>query len=128
MMPISKQIIQYYMDNPNTSESAIEVALRFNYQPELNNELRGKRVRDLKRTAMYKLGDNKPLISTAPQPTQILGTFDENLEKGTLEVSKLVSTQPRSSEEIIEIHNQPLTKHLVASGLAHMTQQQFCNL
>ncbi len=104
MMPISKQIIQYYMDNPNTTESAIQVAIRFNYQPECNFELRGKRVRDLKRTAMNKLGDNKPLIPTTVQPSQILGTYDENLDKGTLEVSKLVSTQPRSSEEIIQIH------------------------
>ena len=72
MIPISKQIIQYYMDNPNTTESAIQVAIRFNYQPECNFELRGKRVRDLKRTAMNKLGDNKPLIPTAVQPSQIL--------------------------------------------------------
>ena len=103
MMPISKQIIQHYMDNPNTDESALEVAIRFNYQPEVYNELRAKRVRDLKRTAMYKLGADKPLTPN-DQPTQITGTYDENLDKGTLEVSKLVSTQPRSSEEIIEIH------------------------
>ena len=109
MMPISKQIIQHYMDNPNTDESALEVAIRFNYQPEVYNELRAKRVRDLKRTAMYKLGADKPLTPN-DQPTQITGTYDENLDKGTLEVSKLVSTQPRSSEEIIEIHKIDRTK------------------
>jgi len=110
MMPISKQIIQYYMDNPNTTETAIQVAIRFNYQPECNFELRGKRVRDLKRTAMLKLGGNKPLIPTLIQPTQIVGTYDENLDKGTLEVSKLVSEQPRSAEEIIQIHKIDTTK------------------
>lgn len=110
MMPISKQIIQYYMDNPNTTETAIQVAIRFDYCPECNFELRGKRVRDLKRTAMNKLGSNKPLTPVVIQPSQILGTYDENLDKGTLEVSKLVSEQPRSADEIIEIHKIDKTK------------------
>jgi len=91
MMPISKQIVQYYMDNPNTNETAIEVALRFNYHPEERNQLRGKRVRDLKRSAMAKLLKGDPLYMPNPQSeinsNTTLGTYDENLEKGTLEVS-----------------------------------------
>jgi len=114
MMPISKQIVQYYMDNPNTNETAIEVALRFNYHPEERNQLRGKRVRDLKRSAMAKLLKGDPLYMPNPQSeinsNTTLGTYDENLEKGTLEVSKLVSKQPRSAEEIIRIHKIDTTK------------------
>ncbi len=114
MMPISKQIVQYYMDNPNTNETAIEVALRFNYHPEERNQLRGKRVRDLKRSAMAKLLKGDPLYMPNPQSeinsNTTLGTYDENLEKGTLEVSKLVSEQPRSAEEIIRIHKIDTTK------------------
>lgn len=103
MMPTPKQIIQYYMSNPDTDESALEVAILFDYYPEDPNPLRAKRVRDLKRTALAKLAQKKPL-DESPGVNTITGTYDENLDKGTLEVSKLVSEQPRSAEEIIKIH------------------------
>jgi hypothetical protein len=114
MISISKQIVQYYIDNPNTTETAVEVAIRFNYQPEINNLLRGKRVRDLKRTAMAHLLKEDSLYQPTPTShvlsNHTLGTYDENLDKGTLEVSKLVSEQPRSAEEIIKIHKIDTTK------------------
>lgn len=114
MIPISKQIVQYYIDNPNTTETAVEIAIRFNYQPELNNLLRGKRVRDLKRTAMAHLlkqdSSYQRNLESSVLSNYTLGTYDENLDKGTLEVSKLVSEQPRSAEEIIEIHKIDKTK------------------
>ena len=114
MISISKQIVQYYIDNPNTTETAVEVAIRFNYQPEINNLLRGKRVRDLKRTAAAKVLREDSSYQLTPGSLVLsnhtLGTYDENLDKGTLEVSKLVSEQPRSAEEIIAIHKINKTK------------------
>ena len=109
MLPLSKQIIQYYMDNPNTLETSVQIAIKFNYCPEVDLKTRGKRVRDLKRTAIAKIlkegGSYEPNApNQTVHPTQVLGTFNENLETGTLEVSKLVSEQPRSAEEIIRIH------------------------
>jgi hypothetical protein len=110
MMPISKQIIRHYMDNPNTTETAVEVAIRFNFHPELSNELRGKKVRDLKRTAVAKLIREDAYPDTSQSSYNTTGTYNENLEKGTLEVSKVVSQQPRSPEEIIRIHKVDTTK------------------
>ena len=110
MMPISKQIIRHYMDNPNTTETAVEVAIRFNFHPELSNELRGKKVRDLKRTAVAKLVREDAYPDNSQSSSDTMGTYNENLEKGTLEVSKIVSEQPRSPEEIIKIHKVDTTK------------------
>lgn len=110
MMPISKQIIRHYMDNPNTTETAVEVAIRFNFCPELSNELRGKKVRDLKRTAVAKLIREDAYPDNSQSNSDSVSTYNENLEKGTLEVSKLVSEQPRSPEEIVKIHKIDTTK------------------
>ncbi len=59
-------LYQYYIDNPNTSEKAIDLAIRFNFKPELSPIKRAKSVRDLKRVALKSLKTGN--INYSPTP------------------------------------------------------------
>lgn len=97
-------IIQYYQLNPDTDEKAIDIAIRFNYRPDLSAEKRAKAVRDLKRVAKGTRRGCVQQISTEKKTTFKESSYKENLEKGTLEVSSVLSAEPRSPQEIIDLH------------------------
>jgi hypothetical protein len=102
MTTIRDLIILYYQQNPNTEEKAIDIANRFNYRPELSHEKRAKSVRDLKRVAVGNR--NLKQVITPKNTSYRDSSYKENLDKGTLEVSSILTTEPRSPQEIIDLH------------------------
>lgn len=103
MITVRDLIILYYQQNPQTEEKAIDIANRFNYRPDLSHEKRAKSVRDLKRVAMGTRR-GKQVLQEKSKTTFKESSFKENLDKGTLEVSSVFSVEPRSPQEIIELH------------------------
>lgn len=110
MKELRNKIVQYYMANPNTKESALEIAKKFNFYPESDDISRGKRVRDLKRAAFSKIGKISDYQVNLNLELDTSTSYEENLEKGTLTINKLTSSQPRSTEDIIKLHQIDTTK------------------
>jgi len=95
-------IIRHYLLNPETEETALSIANRFNYRLELNDLQRAKAVRDLKRVSK---GTRHPKMVYKPTIKNTKdSSYKENIDKGTLEVSSILSDEPRSPQEIIDIH------------------------
>lgn len=93
-------IVEYYQDNPNTTERALDIAIRFNYKPGLHKEKRAKATRDLKRVALGTRS-GKPIPQTEKENST---NIHQNLDKGELTINE-VSDTPRTPEQIIELHN-----------------------
>lgn len=95
-------IIRHYLLNPETEETALSIAKRYNFRPELNDLQRAKAVRDLKRVSK---GTRHPKMTYKPTLNKTKdSSYKENMDKGTLEVSSVLSDEPRSPQEIIDIH------------------------
>ena len=95
-------LYQYYIDNPNTSEKAIDLAIRFNYKPELSPVKRSKSARDIKRLALKNINNNLDK-SIAKNTSNEKSSIYENLESGELKIDQYFDS-PRTSDEIIELH------------------------
>jgi hypothetical protein len=96
-------IYEYYLNNPETSELAYEIAVKFNYKPELDQIKRAKGVRDIKRNALIKLSKSGVLLKS-PQVENVTGsTFYENIDKGEIKIDQHFDS-PRTSDEIIALH------------------------
>lgn len=97
-MKSSAQLIhEYYLSNPETSELAYDLAVQFNYRPELDKIKRAKGVRDIKRSAIKKLSKSPQLENTATS------MFHENIDKGEIKIDQHFDS-PRTSDEIIALH------------------------
>lgn len=90
-------IYDYYLNNPETSELAYDIAVRFNYRPELDKVKRAKGVRDIKRNAIKKLAKSPQLENVTTS------TFYENIDKGEIKIDQCFDS-PRTSDEIIALH------------------------
>lgn len=97
-------IVSYYEKNPDTVLSAMEVATKFNYRPELHPTKRAKAVRDLKRVAKgtrVLKSRSKSHVYTEPVESS---QYHHNIDKEELSVSAVFTEKPRSPQEIIELH------------------------
>ena len=100
-MSPKESIIRHFLLNPDTEETALSLANRFNFRPELNDLQRSKAVRDLKRVSR---GTRHPKMTYKPTLNKTKdSSYKENLDKGTLEISSVLSDEPRSPQEIIDI-------------------------
>jgi hypothetical protein len=97
MKSSAELIHEYYLSNPETSELAYDLAVRFNYRPELDKIKRAKGVRDIKRSAIKKLARSPQLENTATS------MFHENIDKGEIKIDQHFDS-PRTSDEIIALH------------------------
>lgn len=91
-------IVQYYLDNPNTTELAYDIAVRFNYNPHLSRIDRAITVRALKKKALRNL-KSKNACSNFSSNTSV----HENVDKGEIKIDQFFDT-PRTSDEIIKLH------------------------
>ena len=96
-------VVNFYLENPNTTEKAIDVATRYNYKPELSSYDRAKATRDLKRFAIAKYHKAKSQGKVELKVQETNSEIKEDLENKTLSVNCFTS-QPRTAEEIIELH------------------------
>ena len=101
-MTPKESIIRHYLLNPETEDTALSLANRFNFRPELNDLQRAKAVRDLKRVAKGTRHSKVPKVPDLRKTKD--SSYKENLDKGTLEISSVMSSEPRSPQEIIDIH------------------------
>jgi len=131
---LSFLIVEYYRENPNTSLTAFEVAELFNFCPEQHRIYRAKAVRDLKRIAKgsrcntsrskYTYYNNHitkeevkkelekyvPIVHNKKSTLYKNSSRREDLKKGELQVEVLMSSEPKSPEEIIAIHKVDTTE------------------
>ena len=92
-------VYEYYKENPNTTEPAFDIAVKFNYRPELDDIRRAKAVRDIKRKALNKLAKlDKPF-----EVTNQGSSFHENVDKGEIKIDQYFDS-PRTSDEIVALH------------------------
>jgi len=91
-------IVEYYRNNPNSEEKAIDIAKKYNFRPELSKDKRAKAVRDLKRVAL-NTRDTKQTKPSEDSTTSI----HENLEVGSLTINEFAEN-PRTSDDIIKLH------------------------
>ena len=92
-------VYEYYKDNPDTKELAFDIAVKFNYRPDLDDIKRAKAVRDIKRKALGKL-------AKLDKPFEVSGqgsSFHENIDKGEIKIDQYFDS-PRTSDEIIALH------------------------
>ena len=95
-------VLDYYFQNPNTEEKAIDIAKKFNFRPELDNFTRAKTTRDLKRLAISKYNTSKKQGSSVLK-SQSATEIKEDLQNQTLSINTF-SNEPRTAEEIIALH------------------------
>ena len=101
-------VYEYYLKNPDTKELAYDIALKFNYRPDLDHIRRAKSVRDIKRAAVSRITKDKESNQSNQnnQNNQLSNTksaFYENVEKGEIKIDQYFDS-PRTSDEIISLH------------------------
>ena len=96
-------VFNFYLENPDTNEKAIDIANRYNYKPELSNYDRAKSVRDIKRYALSKYHKAKSQGKAVLTVQETTSEIKEDLENKTLNIN-CFTKQPKTAEEIIELH------------------------
>lgn len=98
-------IFDYYLQNPNTDELAYDIAVKFDYRPDLEQIKRAKSVRGIKRNAMIQLlkTDSQQVIENVQKESPSKSSFYENIDKGEIKIDQYFDT-PRTSDEIIALH------------------------
>lgn len=107
---IRSLIITFYKENPETLLTAFEVAEKFSYMLGAERETRCKSVRDLKRTAKGTRHRKSPATTFIPthataNATLYSSSYKEDFTKKEIEVTAMASVEPKSPQEIIDLHN-----------------------
>lgn len=91
-------IREWFVENPGTLLTALEIAKKFNFLPNESSYIRSQRVRDLKKRALKNKNQPQPLLIEE-------SSIKVNLEKDTLESTKIISFEPKSIESLYKEHN-----------------------
>ena len=95
-------VYEYYKENPDTTELAFDIAVKFNYRPDLDDIRRAKAARDVKRKALVKLAKLDKPFEVSEVSSQG-SSFHENIDKGEIKIDQYFDS-PRTSDEIIALH------------------------